>query len=154
MKQNKLYGLILAISVLIFSGCGNDTKENPAAPSGPYSFVNATTPKKITRSASAGTEISIQLLKYGLAEPGQSIQMRPFSSQYGEIENLVVETDENGIAIFVFIAPEGSDFTELKGHDLTLTAIFEDPSEDLSLYVDEDAPPVIILTQDFLLQFR
>ena len=47
MKQNKLYGLILAISVLMFSGC-NDTKENPPVPDGPYSFFNATTPVKIT----------------------------------------------------------------------------------------------------------
>jgi hypothetical protein len=154
MKQNKLYGVILAMSMLIFSGCGNDKKENPDAPTGPYAFINATTPKTISRFASEGTEISVQLVKFGLAEAGQSVQMRPFDSKYGEIENLVVETDENGVAIFKFIAPEGSDFTELKGQETTLTAVFEDPEEDVNVAVNEDAAPVILLTQDFLLQFR
>lgn len=153
MKRNKLYSLILAISVLIFTGC-NDTKENPPVPDGPYSFVNATTPKQITRYASEGTEISVQLLKYGLSEPGQPVQMLPFDSKYGEVENVIVDTDENGKATWTFIAPEGSDFTELKGQDVTITAILEDPSEDVNVVVDPDAPPVIILTQDFLLQFR
>jgi len=154
MKNNKLYSLILAISVLIFSGCGNDTKENPPAPTGPYAFINATTPKQISRYASAGTEISVQLVKYGLSEPGQIIQMRPFDSKYGEIDSSFAITDINGKATFMFIAPEGSDFTELKGQDTIITAVFEEPLEDKEGYVDLDAPPVILLTQDFLLQFR
>lgn len=155
MKHNKIYSLILAISVLIFSGC-NDTKENPPAPTGPYAFINATTPKQITKYASEGTEISVTLVKYGLAEAGQTLQMLPFDSKYGEVTNLTVDTDENGKAIWVFKAPSGSDFTELKGQDITITAIFEEPLEDAdpNVVVDPNAPPVIILTQDFLLQFR
>jgi len=154
MKHNKIYSLILAISVLIFSGCGNDTKENPPAPEGPYAFINATTPKQITKYASQGTEISVTLVKYGLAEPGVSLQMLPFDSKYGEVASLLVETDENGKAVWVFKAPEGSDFTDIKGQDITVTVIFEDPSEDVNVVVNPDAPPVILLSQDFLLQFR
>ena len=154
MKQNKLYSLILALSLLIFSGCGNDTKENPDAPSGPYAFINATTPKQITRFASAGTEISVQLVKYGLAEPGQLIQMRPFDSKYGEMDISFAITDLNGKATFLFIAPEGSDFTELKGQDTIIRAVFEEPLEDKEGFFDPDAPPVILLTQEFLLEFR
>ncbi|WP_309498096.1 hypothetical protein [Sulfurovum sp.] len=151
MKRNKLYSLILAISVLIFTGC-NDTKENPAAPTGPYAFINATTPLTIYKYSK---EISVTLVKYGLAEVGQTVQMLPFNSKYGEIVNLVVETDENGKAVFQYIPPESSDRKEIIGQDITITAVFEDPSDDSGdVYVDPDAAPVIILTQDFLLQFR
>ena len=161
MKYNKIYGLILAISVLIFSGCGNDTKENPAAPDGPYSFFNATTPLNITKPVEVngtvegeGVEISVQLLKYGLAEPGQPVEMKPFDYRFGSLVNTVVETDENGRAIFLYNAPTSSDYNAIRGNTITIQAIFEAPIDpDANVVVDDDAPPVIILTQDFELTF-
>jgi hypothetical protein len=184
MKRNYIHGVIIAIVMLVLSGCGNDTKENPAAaePSGPYSFFNATTKVTITKTGtcdsgtclqnsgtcstgtctsetydenSTSTNISVQLLKYGLAEPGQTIQMLPFDSRYGTLLNTVVDTDGNGFAIFEYKPPEGSNYDALRGQDITITAIFEEPiEENANVYVDPNAPPVIILTQDFVLQFR
>jgi len=161
MKQNKLYGLILAISMLIFSGCGNDTKENPAAPDGPYSFYNATTPLNITKPAEInGTvegnsqEISVQVLKYGLAAPGETVEMLPFDYKFGTLVNAIVETDENGRAIFEYKAPEGSEYNKVRGQKVTITAIFEQPIDpNDNVIIDEDSPPNIILTQDFELTF-
>lgn len=168
MKYNKIYGLILTISVLIFSGCGNDTKENPDAPDGSYSFVFATTPITVTQNGLTcsscvehggihdenGTTISVQLLKYGLVEPGQTVQMLPFDYRYGDLVNTVVTTDENGRAVFEYITPQGSDYDGIRGQSVTITAVFEEPLEDKEGFVDLDAPPVILLTQEFLLQFR
>ena len=153
MKHNKLYAVILAMSVFIFTAC-NDTKENPDVPNSVYSFINATTPEKITKYASAGTEISVQLLKYGLAEPFQIVQMKPFDSRYGEVASSFAVTDINGKATFLFFAPEGSDFEEIRGQNYTITAVFEEPLEDKEGFIDPDAPPVILLTQDFVLEFR
>lgn len=161
MKQNKLYTAILAISMLIFSGCGNDTKENPPAPDGPYSFFNATTPVKITKPVEInGTveensqEISVQVLKYGLAAPGETVEMLPFDYRYGSLINSIVETDENGRAVFEYEAPTGSDYNAIRGSIITIQAVFEEPIDpDSNVIVDEDAPPNIILTQDFELTF-
>ena len=184
MKHNKLYGLILTISVLIFSGCGNDTKKNPPPPVGPYSFFNATEYVTITKSGTCNsgtcvqnsgtcstgtcssetyeesntttpttTNITVQLLKYGLAAPGETVQMLPFDSRYGTLVNTVVDTDQNGFAIFEYQPPEGSKYDALRGTDTTITAIFEKPIED-GAYVNENAPPNIILREKIILQFR
>ena len=167
MKQNKLYGVILAISMLIFSGCGNDTKENPDAPDGPYSFFNATTPITITRDGMTCsscidnglyldeniTEIAVQLLKNGLVESGEIVQMLPFDLKYGGVSEIVVTTTTNGYAVFTYMPPENYD--EIRGQNVIITAIFEEPiGVDENVVVDEDAPPIIILEQEFLLQFR
>lgn len=96
--------------------------------------------------------ISVQLLKNGLVEPGQSVQMRPFNRKYGEVLSMVVDTDGNGYAIFEYKAPEGNDYDEIRGQDITIQAIFYDPLEE-GEELDEDENPEIILTQDFLLQF-
>ena len=161
MKQNKLYSLILTMSMLIFSGCGTDTKENPAVPDGPYSFYNATTPLNITKPTEInGTveensqEISVQVLKFGLAAPGETVEMLPFDYKFGTLVNSIVETDENGRAIFDYKAPEGSEYNKIRGSTVTITAIFEQPVDaDDNVIIDEDAAPVIILTQDFKLTF-
>lgn len=157
MKKNKLYGLILAISMLVFSGCGNDTKENPPLPSGPYSFSDATTPLNITgqdENETENQEISVQLTKYGLSAVAESVEMKPFSLKYGSLVNNIVETNENGRAVFEYIVPTGSDYNAIRGATVTIQAIFEEPIDpDANVVVDEDAAPNIILTQDFVLTF-
>ena len=81
--------------------------------------------------------------------------MLSFDYNYGSVVNAVVTTDENGRAIFEYIAPEGTDYDKVKGQDTTITAVFEQPlDENSNVVVDEDAAPVIILTQEFVLQFR
>jgi len=154
MKQNKLYSLILAISMLIFSGCGNDSKENPAVPSGPYAFSDATTPLNITGpdvNATTLVEISVQLTKHGLGALGEIVEMKPFASRYGSLSSNIVITDINGRATFLYIHP--ADYNAIRGSTITIQAVFEDPEIDENVFVDEDAPPKIILTQDFKLTF-
>ena len=180
MQRKIIYSFIFAVvSMFLAVGCGSNSKDDPIAPpsSGPYSFFNASTPVTITKSGgcSSGTcplvaaesdeeednetieensiNISVQLLKNGLVEPGQSVQMRPFDRKYGEVLNMVVDTDGNGYAIFEYKAPEGNDYDEIRGQDITIQAIFYDPLEE-GEELDEDENPEIILTQDFLLQFR
>lgn len=156
MKYNKIYGLILAISVLIFSGCGNDTKENPAAPSGPYAFSDATTPLNITgqdENATEVREISVQLTKYDLGAFGEIVEMKPFPIKFGSLVSNIVLTDINGRAVFLYVVPTGSDYNAIRGSTITIQAIFENPDIDENVFVDEDAPPQIILTQDFVLTF-
>jgi len=157
MKQNKLYGLILAISMLIFSGCGNDTKENPPTPTGPYAFSDATTPLNITgqdENATEAIEISVQLTKYDLGAFGEIVEMKPFPIKYGSLASNIVVTDINGRAVFLYIVPSGSDYNAIRGSTITIQAIFEQPIDpDDNVIIDEDSPPNIILTQDFELTF-
>ena len=182
MKRKIIYSFVFAVvSMFLVVGCGSNSKENPiGGPSGgPYSFFNASTPVTITQNGGSGgtcggsttcplladeeepvdpiepeehaTHISVQLLKNGLVEPGQSIQMRPFDRKYGEIVSMVVDTDENGYAIFEYKAPE--DYSAIIGQDITIQAFLFDPlDEGEVLYEDESQE--IILTQDFVLQFR
>ena len=97
-------------------------------------------------------EISVQLLKFGLVAPGESVQMLPFDLNYGSVVNTVVDTDENGRAIFEFKAPEGKDYDAIIGQDIIVQTIYLDNEE--VLVGDEDKEVDIVLTQDFLLQFR
>ncbi len=182
MKRKVIYNFILAVvSMFLVVGCGSNSKENPiapVAPAGPYSFFNATTPvivkKRVviidnnctsntcidnseTSSESGSANISVQLLKFGLAEPGQTVQMKPFDYRYGRILNMVVDTDESGYAIFEYVAPEGNDYNAIIGQDVIIQAIFLAPpeeDEEVDEDEDEDGAPEVVLTQDFLLQFR
>ena len=151
---------------------------------GPYAFFNATTPVTITEyggaSCSSGTctsvestcttgtcpdisstsdvnstalSISVQLLKNGLVEPGELVQMLPFNLAYGSVVETVVITDGNGRAIFEYEAPVGEDYNAIRGQDITIQAVFLDPY-DVGEEIDPDKEREVILTQDFLLQFR
>ena len=172
------------VAVILFTACGSDSKENPAKPVGPYAFYNATTPITIMKSGgtscggtcssgggfcfgsgtscgsasesntttseiskSEGMYISVQLLKHGLVVPGELIQMLPFNIAYGAVVNQFVTTDHNGRAMFEYEAPVGSNYDAIRGKDITIQAVYLD-------YNSTSTTPNILLTQDFVLQFR
>ena len=96
-------------------------------------------------------EISVQLTKYGLGAPFELVTMKPFPIKYGSLASNIVVTDINGRAVFLYIHP--TDYNAIRGSKVTLQAVFENPDVDENVFVDEDAPPQIILTQDFDLTF-
>ena len=160
MKKNLIYSLVLVLTVALLSACGTNSKENPPEPEGPYAFFNATTPVKITKPTEVnGTitgndfNVSVQLLKNGLVEPGQPIQMKPFDFRYGSVKASVVDTDQNGIAKFDYEAPTGSEYNAIRGQDITIEAVFLDPDSQASTTTSSSTPS-ILLTQEFVLQFR
>lgn len=160
MKKNLFY-IVIAIAVGIFTACGTDSKENPAPASGPYSFFNATTPVEIKKPSEVngtvvGTDfnVSVQLLKNGFVEVGQSIEMKPFDFKYGSVKLTIVETDDNGLAQFDYVAPEGDDYNDVKGQDFTITAVFKDPEESTNTTTSSTASPKVLISQEFVLQFR
>ena len=170
MKKHMMHSFLLVVSMLLVVACGTDTKENPPQADGPYAFFNATTPLTITENAGGGctsstctsssvtsdsnsTNIEVQLLKYGFAEPGQSIQMLPFDSRYGAVTNIVVETDENGFAIFEYTPPTGNEYNAIRGQSITIQAVYLD-GEDGTVTTTSSSAPDIILIQDFVLQFQ
>lgn len=174
MTKNIIY--LWVVSVLLLVSCGSNSKKDPIAPEPPktvqpYSFYNATTPLVIHRPIDKnGTitkeeySISVQLLKYNLVAPGVSVQMKPFDYKYGALESSIVDTDENGMAVFVYHAPTGYDYNFVQGQDKRIEAIMlaiESDTKDEVLsspYSDTSDPkekaPTILLTQPFLLQFR
>lgn len=160
MKKNIIYSVILVLTVALLTACGTNSKENPPDPVGPYAFFNATTPLKITKPSEVnGTitgndyNVSVQLLKNGLVEAGQSIQMKPFDFRYGSVKASVVDTDQNGVANFDYEAPTGSAYDAIRGQDITIEAVYLDPDEQVST-TSSSATPSILLTQEFVLQFR
>ena len=160
MKKNLIYSLVLVLTVALLSACGTNSKENPPEPEGPYAFFNATTPLQVIKPTEvngtitgADSNVIVQLLKNGLVEPGQSIQMKPFDFRYGNLLNSVVSTDANGNAIFQYQAPSGSDYDAIRGQDITIEAVFLDPDSQVST-TSSNATPSIVLTQEFVLQFR
>ncbi len=135
-------------------GCSSGTCSNEGCSSGTCPLAEADEPAPEPEEEEAESiYISVQLLKNGLIESGQSVQMRPFDRKYGEILNMVVDTDGNGYAIFEYIAPEGNDYNSIIGQDVIIQAFLFDPLEE-GEELDEDENPEVILTQDFLLQFR
>ena len=162
MKTKIIYSLILALSMFFVVGCGSDDKENPIVDNtGPYAFFNATTPLEIERIAvdengtvieNGGYTIAVQLLKNGLVEPGEIIQMLPFDFKYGFITEIVVTTTTNGYAVFTYVPPEN--YSDIVGQDITIQAVYIDASEDVNVIVDPDKEREVLLTQDFILQFR
>ena len=160
MNMKKIYSLVLVFFVLVLTACGTDTKENPPKPDGPYSFFNATTPLKITAPKEVnGTvteniyEIKVQLLEFGLAKSGESIQMKPFDVKYGFVTNAIETTDANGFATFIYNAPEK--YNNVRGQDITIEAIYIDPESESGAATNRrPSQPDILLTQDFVLQFR
>jgi hypothetical protein len=160
MKKNIIYTLLFIVTVGLLTACGTNSKENPPEPEGPYTFFNATTPVKITKPtevngtiAGPDNNVSVQLLKNGLVEAGQSVQMKPFDLRYGSVLNSVVDTDANGNAIFIYQAPSGSNYDSIRGQDITIQAVFLDPEVDATSSASS-ATADILLIQDFVLQFR
>lgn len=163
MRKNILYTLVVTSFMLLLTACGTDSKENPNA-NGPYAFFNATTPITVNRSGtmtcsscinngitsdSNSSVIAVQLLKNGVVEPGQIVQMLPFDFKYGFISNYVVTTDANGYAVFSYQPAENYD--DIIGQDITIQAVFLDPED---IVVSSTDTPRVLLTQDFVLQFR
>ena len=142
-------------AVILFTACGSDNKENPPEPVGPYPFFNASTPVLVTAPSidanctvgCSDYNLTLQLLEYDLVKPGEIIQMKSFPIQYGFVTNQVVVTDINGIATFTYNAPIANDYNVIRGQDITIQAVYLD-SESTS------TTPDILLTQDFVLQFR
>ena len=163
MKKNILYSVVLLVSIVLFTGCGTDQKENAPEPDGPYSFFDASTPLKITKPSvdSNGTVISgdynitVKLLEFDLAKSGESIQMKPFSFTYGFVTQTVVTTDESGTARFIYNPPTGNDYEVIKGQDIIIQAVYLNSIVDVATPTSSGpTPPDILLTQDFVLQFR
>jgi len=160
MNTQKIYNFMIIVSVVIFTACGTDTKENSNKSTGPYSFYNATTPLKITQSvdvngtATGGTfTISVQLLEYDFAKFAETIEMKPFDFKYGFVTNNIVTTDVNGMANFTYNLPANYDL--IRGQDLVIQAVYFDPTQ-IIVNVPNTNPTKrsVLLTQDFLLQFR
>ena len=155
MKKNIMYGFLLFVAIVLFTACGTDNKENPPQPDGPYSFFNASTPVVVTPPITdvngtvlgADYNLSVQLLEYDLVKSGETIQMKSFPMQYGFVTNQIVLTDENGRATFIYNAPTGNDYNAIRGQDITIQAVYLDATS-------TSTTPDILLTQDFVLQFR
>ena len=156
MKKNIMYGVLLLVSIVLFTACGTDQKENPPQPDGPYSFFNATTPLEIKRvvvdeNGTIGNyTIAVQLLKNGLVEPGEIVEMLPFDLKYGFVTNIVVSTGANGYAVFTYVPPEN--YSDVIGQDITIQAVYLDST--VTNVTSDTSAPTILLTQDFVLQFR
>ena len=104
-------------------------------------------------TSTPGTSISLQLLKYGLVEAGEMIEMKPFNHKYGFVTNSFVTTDLNGKATFIYNAPE--DFNAIRGQNITIQAIYAEQSNSTSdSSSNTDRSKDILLTQDIVLQFR
>lgn len=163
MNRKSLYLLVICIASLV--SCGSNSKKDPIAPEPPkavqpYSFFNATTPLTVYREAEDENKtneykLSVQLLKYNLVAPGVSIQMKPFDNKYGTLEESIVDTDENGMAIFTYYPPEGNNYNLIYGQNISVEAVMlalENENETSS--EPEENPPSILLTQSFVLQYR
>jgi len=166
MIKTIIHGFLLIIMAVFITACGADNKENAPQATGPYSFFNATNPITITRnggtsctsgscinngiSADANTTIiTVQLLKNGVVETGQTVQMLPFDYKYGFVEELVVTTTTNGYAVFNYQPAENYD--AIIGQDITIHAVFLDPE---AVLTSSTATAKELLRQDFVLQFR
>jgi len=159
MKRDILYSLVLLLSVFIFAACGTDSKSNPVAVS-EYSFVNATTPLLVTEATtvidingSSTTKdsyiIAVQLLRHGLIELGQEVQMKSFPFAFGFVTDIITVTTTNGYAVFDYHVPE--DYASVKGQEFVIQAIFIDPKDNNT---SGNGAPKITLTQDFLIKFQ
>ena len=161
MKKNIIHGFLLLASIIILTACGTDQKENPPQPDGPYSFFDATTPLEITKPSADvnGTisgedyNISVTLLEFGIAKTGAEITAGPLASAYGFLTESSVTTDKNGRATFFYTAPSGSDFDAIRGQEVILQVFYLDATTETTT-TSGPTPPDILLTQDFVLQFR
>ena len=156
MKKNIIYSLIVVMITALITSCGTNVKENPES-NGPYSFFNATTPLKISAPIDVngtivgGTYVvSVDLLGYGFPLSAEIINMRPFDIKYGFVTNSVVLTDINGRASFAYNLPEN--YSLIRGQDTVIQAVYLDNTVVPNPNGPTNRP--VLLTQDFVLQFR
>jgi len=161
-NMKKIYNVLILFSALILVGCGVDTKKNPPVSNAnaTYAFFNATTPLTVTAPSvdvngtvtSGAYFIKVQLLEFGLAKAGESIEMKPFNFDYGFITNTVVVTDANGYATFIYNPPEK--YNSIKGQNFKIEAVYRNPLTQTTTANGKPRKPDILLTQEFELQFR
>jgi hypothetical protein len=156
MKKNIFTSFILLLSFALFTACGSNSKQDPEPVAGPYAFFNATTPLTVydyeenNGTVEAGVyEIKVQLLKDGLAYPGQIVNMQPFDYKYGSVYAQTVITDANGYATFYYMVPE--DYSKVKGENYTIEALYLDYEVDPA---NPDRAPKVLLRQDFEIRLR
>lgn len=161
MYMQKIYSVILVLFMFLLSACGTDNKENPPQTNATYGFFNVTTPLKIHAPSvdANGTviggayKVTLQLLEFGLAKSGESIQIKPFDLKYGFMTNPIETTDSNGFATFTYNAPEK--YSDVRGQEFTIKAIYLDPNN-VAVSSPGSGPiaPSILLTQEIVLQFQ
>ena len=163
MKKNIMYGFLLLVSIVLFTACGTDQKENPPQPDGPYTFSDATTPLVITKPSvdvnntviDGDYSIAVTLNEFDLPKVGEVITMRSFPRAYGFLAESSVTTDTTGRAVFYYSAPAGSDFDAVRGQEIIIQAVYLDSNfEPVPATTSNPTPPDILLEQDFVLQFR
>ena len=163
MKKNIIHGFLLLASIIILTACGTDQKENPPEPDGPYAFIDPTTPLVITKPSvdvnntiiGGDYNISVTLSEFDLPKVNAEITMRPFPTAYGFLAESSVTTDATGRATFFYTAPTGSSFDAVRGQDIVIQAVYLDSTVDpVPETTTGPTPPDILLTQDFVLQFR
>ena len=156
----KIYNILIFFSALLLVGCGADTKKSSTVANATYAFFNATTPLKITAPTfdangtvtSGAYIIKVQLLEFGLAKSGESIEMKPFNFDYGFVTSTVVVTDPNGFATFTYNPPER--YNDVKGQNFKIEAVYRNPLAQTTTVNGKPKKPDILLTQEFELQFR
>ena len=108
MKKNIIYTIIIAVGILLLSGCGSNSRKDsvpptPPPPTGGYAFANFTSELNIEEYKIYNIEF--QLTQGGLAVPGASVFMKVADKSIGSIEDYTVETNENGEGAFVYTPP-------------------------------------------------
>jgi len=117
-----LLAVLLASFFLV--GCGSNTRPDPVdTGTGPYRFINASTPLDINESDS-DYELFIQLLKDGFGMEGELVKIAPFDRRFGYIRPSSVYTDEDGWAIYSYHSPP--DVGTLAGERVMLNVIYDD----------------------------
>jgi len=148
MKKNMINSLMLILTFVLLTACGSNNKDNR-----PYAFFNATTPTIVVNNGLT-YDIDVQLLIADVAAPGQTVYMKAFDFRYGRVLNSVDDTDGNGYATFKYQAPSGSDYDLIRGQDITIQAVYFDPTPPESNTTSRPEVPDILAAQDFVLQFR
>ena len=139
---------MFVLTFMLFAACGNDKKDNRL-----YAFFNATTPTIVVNNGLT-YDIDVQLLIADVAAPGQIVYMKAFDFRYGRVLNSVDDTNGNGYATFKYQAPSGSDYDLIRGQDITIQAVYFDPTPPESNATVRPEVPDILAVQDFVLQFR
>jgi hypothetical protein len=67
-------------------------------------FFNATTPVEVTQ-ANSPYEIKVQVIENGYVASGKVVQLKPFSSIYGNVSSYTVTTATDGYATFNYTSP-------------------------------------------------
>jgi len=109
-------------SLFISSSEDSGTGSGTPPPGTGYTFYNADTPLVISQ-ANTPYEIKAQLLKDGFIAANQTVQLVPFSSIYGDVENYSVSTGSDGYAKFTYTSPT---VLPANGTSSTVTMVYKD----------------------------